>query len=269
MKSHAAEREYIKQYVLGTIDIADQEQLEERLLADGDFQEELSIAENEIVHAYLTGQLPEQERKQFESHFLSTPERRRKLSFFAGLIESIDSLPKPLSDAHLPRPQRRFLTAFLHWENPFLKLSFAAVALLLVVGGIWIFVQNRGGGSGGGVRSQLATYTVTLSSGRQRDVGAAQTTRVNIPGGVEMVNFRLPAATGDYRSQRAVLMTDGSVEKFRTDELEVETGGEAGILRLGIPSSALARGDYELKLYGLNPPQDEEEIAVYYFRVIQ
>jgi hypothetical protein len=269
MKSHAAEREYIKQYLLGTIEAANQEQLEERLLADADFQEELSIAENEIVHAYLTGQLTEQERKLFENHFLSTPERQRKLSFFANLIESIDNLPKPLSDAHLPRPRGRFLSAFLHRENPFLKLSFAAVVLLLVFGGIWMSVQNWGASSSGGVRSQLATYTVTLSSGRQRDIGAAQTTRVNIPGGVEMVNFRLPAATGDYRSHRAVLMTDGSVEKFRTDELEVETGGDAGMLRLGIPSSALTRGDYELKLYGLNPPQDEEEIAVYYFRVIQ
>lgn len=269
MNSHAAEREYIKQYLLGTIEVANQEQLELRLLADADFQEELSIAENEIVHAYLTGQLTAQERKLFEKHFLSTPERRQKLRFFANLIESIDSLPKPLSEAHLPRPRGRSLPAFLHWENPFLKLSFAAVVLVLVVGGAWMFVQDRGASSTGGVRSQLATYTVTLSSGRQRDVGAAQTTRVNIPGGVEMVDFRLPAATGDYRSLRAVLLTDGSVEKFRTDELEVETGGEAGMLRLGIPSSTLTRGDYELKLYGLSPPQDEEEIAVYYFRVIQ
>jgi hypothetical protein len=269
MNSHAAEREYIKQYLLGTIEAANQEQLEERLLADADFQEELSIAENEIVHAYLTGQLPAPERQLFETHFLSTPERRRKLSFFANLIESIDSLPKPLSEAHLPQPRRRFLPSFPQWENPFLKLSLAAVVLVIVVGGAWMFIQNQGAGSTRGGRSQLATHTVKLSSGRQRDTGAAQTTRVNIPAGVEMVDFRLPAATGDYKSLRAVLMTDGSEEKFRTDELEVETGGEAGILRLGVPSSTLTRGDYELKLYGLNPPQDEEEIAVYYFRVIQ
>jgi hypothetical protein len=269
MKSHAVEPESIKHYLLGTLDVATQEQLEERLLDDAGLQEELSIAENEIVYAYLTGQLREQEIKQFEEHFLSTPERHRKLRFFASLIESIDSLPKPLSDAHLPPARRRFPPAFLRWENPFLRLSFAFGVLLLVLGGGWVVVRQRNETPTGNIASQLPAYTVTLSSGQQRDVGATQTTRVSIPDGVEAVGFRLPLATRDHTNYRAVLVADQNEEKFRTDALEVGTGAEAGMLRLGVPASALSPGDYQLKLYGLVPGQDDEEIDIYYFRVLR
>jgi hypothetical protein len=267
VKSRAIKHEHLRRYLLGTLEIADQERLEKRMLTDADFQESLSVTENEIVYEYLTGALSEPERERFDRHFLCTPERQQKLKFFYTLIRSIDNLPKPLSDAHLPPARRPFFPFFFRRENVFLRLSFAVGVLLLLLGVGWLFIQNRSGKSAGGGSSQLAAYTVTLSPSQLRAVDEAQTARVSVPSGVKEVKFLLPLSAGVYPSYRAVLATHGGGEKFETTKLGIETAANARNAYLTVPSSILIAGDYQLKLYGLTPGDVFEEVDVYNFRV--
>lgn len=252
--------------MLGRIDPAEQERLEVRLLTDADFHEELAVAENEIVHDYLTGALSEQEKESFDRHFLCTPERRQKLQFFDTLIKSIDGLPKPLSDAHLPRQRRGFLSNLLRSYNPFLKLGFAVAVLVLVIGAGWVVLRNWQAGGGD---TWLAAHTVILSPSKVRDAETGQTTRVKLPAGAGEVRFQLPLSAADYKGYRATLTAHGGAEKFESDDLEVGTDANRGTLTLSVPSRVLAPGDYELMLYGLAPNGDLVEVDVYYFRIIQ
>jgi hypothetical protein len=71
----------IRQYLLGRVPEAESAELDEQLVSDADFYEELLIAEEELIDQYLAGELIPEERQSFESHFLLTPERHEKLRF--------------------------------------------------------------------------------------------------------------------------------------------------------------------------------------------
>jgi len=55
--------------------------LEERILTDDNFYQELLIAEDELIDQYLLDTLSESERNRFVSHFLITPDRQEKFRF--------------------------------------------------------------------------------------------------------------------------------------------------------------------------------------------
>src|SRR3990172_9249313 len=87
MKANGQQDDALRDYLLGGLTEDAKEQLERRFMTeDGDFQE-LLIEEEELVDDYVRDQLSEPDRLRFESHFLCTPERRRKLRFAATLRE--------------------------------------------------------------------------------------------------------------------------------------------------------------------------------------
>jgi anti-sigma factor RsiW len=270
MESHVAGKEHIRQYLLGMMDAAEQERFEERLLTDAALQEEISVTENEIVYEYLTGGLSGREKEQFDEHFMRTPERQRKREFFDSLIKSIDRLPKPISDAHLPRQSwGQLLPAFFRRGRPLLRVSLAFGILLVIVSGSWMLFRNPASYPGDAWRSQHPIATATLSPGRLRDVGAGRTNRVEIPDGTGPVRFMLPLSARDYESYRASLVTEKGEEKFADENLKAETTGDGAVLSLNVPSSILTRGDYQLKISGRGPGGESEEVEVYSFRVIR
>src|ERR1051325_3474947 len=90
MTLHSTDQTIIKQYLLGELsDDAQRQQVEQRLLTDDDFFQELEISEDELIDQYLAGTLTPAERRNFESHFLAAPERRRKLGFARALSKYV------------------------------------------------------------------------------------------------------------------------------------------------------------------------------------
>lgn len=76
------DRQALRDYLLGGLLAEDQRQkIEERLLTDTDYFEELLLAEDELIDQYVGGSLSAEERSKFEQHFLSTAARHRKLKF--------------------------------------------------------------------------------------------------------------------------------------------------------------------------------------------
>src|SRR5882724_403034 len=81
MSEEVYDEVHLRKYLLGELNEAEQQALEERLMAETEFFDLLQVAEDELVDDYLRGALSGDERGKFESFFLSTPERSRKLSF--------------------------------------------------------------------------------------------------------------------------------------------------------------------------------------------
>lgn len=265
MKRHPIKGEQIRQYLLGTLDPKSNDLLEERLLTDDDLLEEVSAMENDMVFEYLTGGFPEQEKERFVNYFLSTPERQRKLKFFGALKQGLEKLPAE-SDAVLPRSWKRFLPAFLRGDGLWPQLSLATVAVLLIFGVAWL-VPGWRGRMPGDDRAVTAAFTITLSPGGTR--GAGELTRVVVPEGVETVELRLPLAGGSHPVYRAVLVMDGNVEKFVSEDLPAVTTDKVRTIIFRVPSVVLTRGEYRVKLLGLGPGKDWEGVETYPLRVVQ
>lgn len=73
------EQQLLRQYLLGeSLDEVQRQAIEERLLTDDDYAEQLELAEDELIEHYLGEELTETERASFEQNFISTDERRQK-----------------------------------------------------------------------------------------------------------------------------------------------------------------------------------------------
>src|SRR5215217_7767198 len=70
----------LKQYLLGQLTNEQQRAVvDERLLLDDDSFEELQLVKEDLIDQYLNEELTGHERKAFETHFLTTAERREDL----------------------------------------------------------------------------------------------------------------------------------------------------------------------------------------------
>ena len=135
MALHPEDQRSIIQYLLGELAQEEQRQVEERLLTDDEYYEELLIAEDELIDQYLNGQLSEYEKERFGRHFLATSERQQKLRFARSLMRyistSVSAEERDISKSNRPLP---WLQSFF---NPYLVL---AVSVLIILGlglGIW------------------------------------------------------------------------------------------------------------------------------------
>src|SRR5882672_6798766 len=80
-----AEEYRIKQYLLGQLTAADEEQIELRLLTDPDFAEEYDIVVNELTDDYIAGKFEGEDLKRVEAQFFKSTQRRDKLKFALAL----------------------------------------------------------------------------------------------------------------------------------------------------------------------------------------
>src|SRR5216684_8868777 len=75
----------IRKYLLGILAQEQAEELEERLLIDGELYEELLIAEDDLVDQFLSGEMTAREREGIETHFLRASGRQEQLRFASTL----------------------------------------------------------------------------------------------------------------------------------------------------------------------------------------
>ena len=86
MSFNEKDREELRLYLLGRLESESRsEQVEARMMSEPEYYEELLVAEDEVIDKYLARELSAAEREGFERHFLSTPERVRKLKFARAL----------------------------------------------------------------------------------------------------------------------------------------------------------------------------------------
>src|SRR5688572_23410515 len=143
METSPTKDKYIREYVLGTHDPEYEQQFEEHLLTDKRLLEQLSIIEDELVNDYLSGKLSESEKENFENRFLKTSAGKRELRFFGALKNHVDKLSSSEQRTPVPRSWKRFRPAFRRNENPWLRVSFATVLLILIFAALFVVLRNR------------------------------------------------------------------------------------------------------------------------------
>lgn len=149
MNEKTYNRQVITAYLLGSLPEAETERFDELSFTDDRFADDLKMTENDLIDAYVNGELTNPTLEKFESYYLASPVRREKVKFAqafqvfaeksgAAQIEKISENDK----------QKRVFTGFFSALNIFaaprrvLQRSFAAAALLFMALGGWLFFEN-------------------------------------------------------------------------------------------------------------------------------
>lgn len=262
------------QYLLGQAGPEDQSSLEERLVTESEFYDEVLIAEDELIDQYLSGELSESERERFENYFLTLPERQSKVRFgraFNTYVSSSEPLPdeEPLPEEvsevtrNVPKPPPKppWHKIFLPGQNPILAYSLIAAVGLIVAGVTWLALKNRSTQEPGSV------YAVVLTTGVTRGGGSEK--KVSIPPGTGTLELKPQLRHDDYLGYRAVLLADDGSEVWRTDKLQAKSEGGDRFIEVNVPVRLLSLRSYRLKVSGLMADGRSEDLPSYQFTVIR
>lgn len=128
MKSDAIEMRYL----LGKLSASEAERLEQRSFADDTVFDDIEIAEDELIDAYVRDRLSAEDRKQFETRLLSSKRIAERVEFARLLSTSGFSLPVDTE----PKKAGWWASLFnASWmPNSAISGAVAGVFLLLVLG---------------------------------------------------------------------------------------------------------------------------------------
>jgi anti-sigma factor RsiW len=80
-----------RRYLLGTLDDETSQALERDYLADADAMERMRVVEDELVEAYVSGELDAAERTAFEARLAIVPEWPARVAFARALVASAEA----------------------------------------------------------------------------------------------------------------------------------------------------------------------------------
>lgn len=85
------EHQTLTRYLLGELSESPMVELEKRLLADEDLFERLPIVEDDLIDAYVRGEMQSSRRQRFELRFLTLPKRRVRVELARNLLAMAES----------------------------------------------------------------------------------------------------------------------------------------------------------------------------------
>lgn len=134
--SQQSRQEAAKRYLLGTLSDEERDQLEQRYFSDTPEFDEIEIAEDDLVDAYVRNNLTAAERQRFETVASSSPHLLERVEFAKLLSQKTTASPSPAKEEEVPKPGRwRRLFAF----DPPARLAFGFGVLLVLLGGLLVF----------------------------------------------------------------------------------------------------------------------------------
>jgi len=235
------------QYLLGQAGPAESSSFEERLITEKEFYDQLTMAEDELIDQYLDGDLTSHEREQFESHFLSSPERRQKVRFGNALLQTAD---KNGNDA-LPVPVHLFQRRAV--------VPYAVLVLLLIVGiGFWAIRKQSNVGVSGKVAS------ITLLPGTTR----ADQPVNKISNSADVATIQLRLALANPQESYRVKVVNGDGTEVWSGDGRLQTDNNQSFIIADVPAQLLPNGDYQALLTRKLPDGSFEETSSYSFRVV-
>ena len=136
----------ITQYLLGELPEEQQIEIEDRAFSDKEFLASITAVENDLIDEYVREELPETTRRRFETRFLASEGRRKRVEFARALVHLTDELR--VTEKGTPRVAaasvswRDALAAFINGLNPAAKIALAAATLVVLLGGAWLITQT-------------------------------------------------------------------------------------------------------------------------------
>jgi hypothetical protein len=294
----------LQRYLLGALSEEEQVQVEDRAFADAGYLGAVEAAEADLIDAYVGGELSPANRRQFESRFFLSPQRRSKVEFARALARVAEESAIAPVTVERPSAWQAFLEMLRAW-NPAMQFAAGMAVLLLVAGASWLVIQN------GAIRSRVTTLEAQQHAAEGRETAlrqqlaqeqarapkpsaespnppagadhtpllaslvfqpnlsraAGNVQQLTLSSGAQVAHLEIQLETRDeFPRFRAELHTHAGVEVLSRGNLTRRRTDGAYAVGFDVPASALAAGDYELALKGVASDQTTD-IGYYYFRV--
>ncbi|HEY6308699.1 MAG TPA: hypothetical protein VI488_19835 [Candidatus Angelobacter sp.] len=168
----------LTRYLLGALPVEDAERLDELCIADEEVATRLHALEDDLVDAYVRGEVSGEDLGHFESFYLLSPKRRQKVEFAAALLElekrpaavaapapapatqeSAVPTPKPREEAEeeLVQPPRSSV------RRPMFRWGFAFAAAVMLFAAGYLLLENLR------LRKQMSETQAQQATLEQRD----------------------------------------------------------------------------------------------------
>jgi len=257
------EQKQTRQYLLGNLSQENLAELEERLLRDKGFYEELLVAEDELIDEYLADCLSGADRERVESYFLIAPERQQKLRFSRAFRKYIELNEGAKAQQENPKSRRR--TVFPWAPIPVLAFSLVVALCLGLFAVSWIVLRHPSSETTD-QRQPRNILKIALISGSTRGDGAIQ--RVLVQPGVDSVQLEIELARNEYKSYSAELLTAENSSLTTTEGIKPDVTNGHGVVYFILPAQILKPGDYQVRLDGIAESGSKEPVDRYRFRVV-
>ena len=132
----------ITRYLLGDLPEAQQVEIEDRAFADKEYLGLVTAVENDLIDEYVRRELSETDRRKFESRFLASAERRKRVEFAKALARVPVAVERTVVSQPAQWTWRDSLYAFFVGLNPALKFAVVGGALFFVMGGVWLLGET-------------------------------------------------------------------------------------------------------------------------------
>ena len=254
----------VRRYLLGQLEEADQERIELRLLTDPSFGQEFDTIVDELTDQYVRNELPDDERKRAEKHFLNTPERQQKLEFATGLLGHADAERGERAERTQVASVRPIvgttpswldqLRAF--WRRPSYSHLALSAAVLFVVAGLVFFLWSFGNSS------TYVSLDLALSNSNRGESTARAP--VKLAGAGLKVNLTIPDQAKEAKDYLLKLVDQNEVERDLTIDKRTDQ-----TIAVTIPAAWLSSGSYVIKLTMVKPDGNEERVPGSYNFVVE
>jgi len=250
-------------YLLDQLSGEERDRLEVRLLADGEFQEELTVAEEEIADLYVKGWLPPEQQRLLERKFSESPEWKVRID----LARVMNRAEAELAVAQ-PTGWRKWLAGFRALG---LGKQLAALASIVAILGVWLVLGPGRKDKDAGASSQRflpAVPSFLLAPAVRKDAVPQSDNIVLLPERPGLIELRLPLDRDFYRAYQVQLqslatgqtVSLGSATPVRERSVKPE-------LRVPVDSAKLQPGRYTIVLQAAEADGSVTDVEGYSFRV--
>jgi hypothetical protein len=132
----------ISRYLLGELSEEQQVEIEDRAFVDKEYLASITAVENDLIDEYVRHELSEADRRKFESRFLASAERRKRVEFAKALTRVAPVAEKIVVQQPASWSWRESLYTFINGLNPAGKFALTAAMLILLVGGAWLLTTT-------------------------------------------------------------------------------------------------------------------------------
>lgn len=132
----------IARYLLGDLTEEQQIEIEDRAFGDKEYLATITSVENDLIDDYVREQMPASDRNKFETRFLVSAERLKRVRFAQSLaVVTNEYVAADAARKAVTVSWRESLEVFFRSLNPVAKVAFAAAMLVLLVGGAWLVIE--------------------------------------------------------------------------------------------------------------------------------
>jgi hypothetical protein len=284
----------IIRYLLGQLPEAESDRIDELCFVDDEFSARLLVVEDDLIDAYVRGQLSVDAHKHFEKKYLAAPHLRERVGFAEALKESSAVAQSSERTSIESSSWFRRMRNALSWEAIAARPmpAFVILAVVLGVAGFFLFkaYQNRdtpriagpatpptpiSGDSPSPTPPPAITPSLPiidskpavfiLTTGMRGESAGARALSVSLAAEKLTLQLRLDQAL--FSRYRAVLdIARGEKTVWTSGKVSPRAGDEKMVV-INVPASRLEPGTYILKLIGIDDNQQEHEAETYTFRI--